>query len=62
MRQLENPALERYRDPGPAHNLGRWILLHPDLKRTARIMAFRDHMVNSIYDKRDLFEGKCPGN
>jgi len=52
-----DPLLERYCDPELAHNLGLWILLHPDLKRTARVLAFRDHMVNSISEERDLFEG-----
>ena len=55
-----DPALIRYCEPDPVYNLGLWILLHPDLKRTARVLAFRDHMVNAIYEKRDLFEGKLP--
>jgi molybdate transport repressor ModE-like protein len=49
--------LERYADPDPAYNLGLWILLHPDLKRTARVLAFRDHMTQAINEKKDLFEG-----
>lgn len=57
-----DPLLERYCDPDPAHNLGLWILLHTDLKRTARVLAFRDHTVNSINEKRDLFEGNCSGS
>jgi molybdate transport repressor ModE-like protein len=52
-----DPELERYCEPDPSHNLGLWILLHPDLKHTARVVAFRDHMVNSIEVERDLFEG-----
>ncbi len=52
-------ALERYCQPDPAYNLGLWILLHPDLKRTARVLAFREFMANAIYEKNDLFEGKC---
>jgi molybdate transport repressor ModE-like protein len=57
-----DPALERYTEPDPAYNLGLWVLLHPDLKRTARVLAFRDHMANTINEKRDLFEGNCPVN
>lgn len=53
-----DPLLQRYCDPAPGHNLGLWILLHPDLKHTARVLAFRDHMVRSIEAERDLFEGK----
>lgn len=52
-----DPLLERYCDPDPAYNLGLWVLLHPDLKRTARVLAFRDHMVQAINEKKDLFEG-----
>jgi len=55
-----DPLLERYRAPDPAFNLGLWVLLHPDLKRTARVLAFRDHMVQAIDEKKTLFEGACP--
>lgn len=53
-----DPDLVRYCDPDPAYNLGLWVLLHPDLKRTARVLTFRDHMISSINEKKDLFEGK----
>ena len=56
----QDPKLERYCDPDPANNLGLWVLLHPDLKRTARVLAFREHMANTINEKRELFEGYCP--
>ena len=52
------PELERYCEPDPSHNLGLWILLHPDLKRTARVLAFRDHMISAVDEVKDLFEGK----
>lgn len=55
-----DPLLERYCDPDPAYHLGLWILIHPDLKRTARVSAFRDHMITTINEKRELFEGNCP--
>lgn len=54
-----DPALKRYCEPDPAYDLGLWVLLHPDLKRTARVLAFRDHMISAINEKKDLFEGKC---
>lgn len=53
-----DPMLERYCEPDPQHDLGLWILLHPDLKRTARVLAFRDHMIQCIQQKKDLFEGR----
>ena len=52
-----DPLLERYCEPDPALNLGLWVLIHPDLKRTARVLAFKDHMVQAISEKKDLFEG-----
>lgn len=54
----KNPDLERYCEPDPSHNLGLWILLHPDLKRTARVIAFRNHMHESINEMKNLFEGR----
>lgn len=55
-----DPQLARYADPDPQHDLGLWVLLHPDLKRTARVLAFRDHMIRSIQEKKELFEGRRP--
>ena len=52
------PTLERYCNPEVQHDLGLWILLHPDMKRTARVLAFRDYMIKYIQDQRDLFEGQ----
>lgn len=52
-----DPSLKRYCDPDPEHHLGLWLLLHPDLKRTARVIAFRDHMIDAINRKRQSFEG-----
>lgn len=56
-----DPLLERYGDPDPALDLGLWVLLHPDLKRTARVLAFRDHMQQAIHAQKDLFEGAGTG-
>lgn len=53
-----DPLLERYCEPDVEHDLGLWILLHPDLKGTARVLAFRDFIIQSVHEKRDLFEGR----
>lgn len=55
-----DPALMRYCDPDPDMNLGLWVLFHPDLKRTARVTVFRDHMADAIKTQQDLFEGMRP--
>ncbi len=56
-----DPKLERYCDPDPAHDLGLWLLLHPDMKRTARVLAFRQHMAEAIQSEKDVFEGCVAG-
>jgi hypothetical protein len=35
--------------------------LHPDLKRTTRVLAFRDFMVAAIDGQSDLFAGRKTG-
>lgn len=52
-----DPVLKRYLEPRSEWDLGLWILLHPDLKRTARVLAFRDYMMEAIAAKGDLFGG-----
>jgi len=53
-----DPGLVRFGDPRPGWELGLWLLLHPDLKRTARVLAFRDYMTDAIRAKRAAFEGR----
>lgn len=52
-----DPGLARYSDPRPEWDLGLWILLHPDLKRTARVLAFRDYMTEAIAASQPVFSG-----
>lgn len=49
--------LERYCDPEPAFDLGLWVLWHPELKNNARVLAFRNHLVNAVKEQHKLFEG-----
>ncbi|PHS17069.1 MAG: LysR family transcriptional regulator [Kangiella sp.] len=51
-------TLVRYNQPDDIHNLGLWLLFHPDLKRNAKVLAFREHMVNEINAQKNHFEGK----
>ncbi len=55
-----DPALARYGDPDPAWNLGLWILMHPDLKRTARVLAFRSHLMEAVKQISHVFLGTRP--
>jgi DNA-binding transcriptional LysR family regulator len=52
-----DPDLVRYCEPEPAWELGLWLLLHPDLRRTLRVLVFRDHMAEAIKAQKALFEG-----
>ncbi|PIW51057.1 MAG: LysR family transcriptional regulator [Zetaproteobacteria bacterium CG12_big_fil_rev_8_21_14_0_65_54_13] len=54
------PELERFCPPDPQMNLGLWLLFHPDLKQTARVLAFRDHMLDEMNAHMALFAGKLP--
>ena len=55
-----DPALARYSGPHAEWDLGLWILLHPDLKRTTRVLTFRDFMMEAIKRQSDLFGGQKP--
>jgi len=52
--------LERYRAPDRAHELGLWLVYHPDLRRSRRVRLFRDHMIAQVAGQRPLFEGARP--
>lgn len=54
----QGPRLVRYCESEADWNLGLWLLIHPDLKRTARVLAFREHVAEAITAQRSLFEGK----
>jgi len=56
-----DPVLMRYTEPQSEWDLGLWILMHPDLKRTARVLAFRDYMMEAIAAQSDLFGGMTSG-
>ena len=53
--------LERFRAPDQSHNLGLWLLYHPDLRRTKRVVAFRQHMIEKVGQLAGLFEGRASG-
>jgi len=52
-----DPLLQRLHPPNDDMNLGLWYLFHPDLKRNAKVLAFRDHLVTEIEQEKALFEG-----
>ncbi len=52
------PDLARAREPEAKHDLGLWLVYHPDLRRTKRVRLFREHMLHEIGAMTDVFEGK----
>jgi DNA-binding transcriptional LysR family regulator len=53
----DDPALERLRDIEPDFGMDVWLLTHPDLRNTARVRAFLDHMAPALVEQRDRFAG-----
>jgi len=55
-----DPELERVCPPDPQMNLGLWLLVHPDLKETARVIAFCDYLIDAMRPREGLLAGRCP--
>lgn len=51
------PSLVRFRAPEKKHELGLWLLYHRDLKRTKRVILFRQHMQREIEALSSVFDG-----
>ena len=52
--------LERVGDPYVPRNSALWLLLHPDLRDSARIRAVLDLLVPALSAHAPLFAGACP--
>lgn len=52
--------LARFCPPDPSHDLGLWLLYHPDLRGNRRVRMFREHIIAEIAGLRPRFEGKIP--
>ena len=53
-------GLRRVRGPVPEMATELWVLTHEDLKRTARIRALTDWLVERLSRDRDLLVGRRP--
>ncbi len=56
-----DPRLVRYEAPTPETDLELWILVHSDLKRTARVRVFRDFVTERLLQQLELLEGRVGG-
>lgn len=52
------PGLVRVPGAVPVPDRNVWLLLRPDLRRTARVRAFVDFIAAAILDHRALLEGR----
>ncbi len=53
-------ALRRITEPLPEAGSSIWILTHEDLRHTARVRAFMDHVAAGIIGDADALEGRRP--
>lgn len=51
------PLLKRYLPPPPELDSELWLLSHPDLRRTARVRAFVEYLVESMQPEIGAIEG-----
>jgi DNA-binding transcriptional LysR family regulator len=52
------PGLRRLLPPDPDLDIDQWLLVHPDMRRSARIRAFVQHLTREFEAQRDLIEGR----
>jgi DNA-binding transcriptional LysR family regulator len=52
------PGLLRLLPPDPELDIDQWLLVHPDMRRSARIRAFVDHVTHEFEAQRDLIDGR----
>jgi len=54
------PGLARLTEPEEGIDAGLWLLTHPDLRGTARVRAFMEHVGRELARRRDFIEGRAP--
>jgi DNA-binding transcriptional LysR family regulator len=54
------PKLERLFPPEPAFGTPMWLVIHSDLRRSARVRALVDHLYDALQQDLPLLEGKRP--
>lgn len=57
-----SPDLERMSPPDPRYDLKLWVLIHSDLKRTARVRVFREYLGEEIAKRKAQLCGSLQTN
>ncbi len=52
-----DPLLQRLQEPIPEAGTALWLLVHADLRRSARVRLFADHAWESLRERAEVFEG-----
>ncbi|OYX12248.1 MAG: hypothetical protein B7Z15_10245 [Rhizobiales bacterium 32-66-8] len=52
------PGLIRLSGPEADMDASLWLVTHPDLKATARVRSFMDHVGRELVRRRAMIEGK----
>ncbi|MEL6347815.1 MAG: LysR family transcriptional regulator [Myxococcota bacterium] len=53
-------TVQRIQDVIPEAASALWLLVHPDLRKTARVRALLDHLWDTLQNDIDRFEGQLP--
>lgn len=53
------PNLVRLADPSEEFEGALWLLTHPDLRNTARVRVFMDHVATEVVKRRPIIEGRA---
>jgi len=51
------PTLRRVCEPDQKFDLGLWVLIHTESKHNARVLAFRDYIINALEEQQNKFSG-----
>ncbi len=54
----DDPGFVRICPPDPELALGLWLLVHRDLRRSARLRVFLDFLAAELAQQRNLIEGR----
>ena len=55
------PTLQRLFEPEPELGIPMWLVIHSDLRRSARVRALVDHLYDALQQDLPLLEGRRPG-
>ena len=55
----QDPSLKRLYPPNPKHDLGLWVLIHPEQRNNARITTFKAFIVKAIKERAGILDASA---